>query len=704
VRSLVQRVRITGFTIQGVGPLGRVFVRAADEMLVLYGLNGAGKSALIRAIVGALAGTASGAHVHIAVDRPFDRGEPGSLADDLVRALLRSGSELMDAEVEADDFAWDPADFGLPADASRNYVRPGDYLMDENNLGAAVEAALTKRLPDESPLAALPREAAAQGLFTLVPSGDSSEPRWRLFISVIEDEAAPTLRQHLESYRARWVEWQEDGADEQRALEILTDLVNSDPFMPMGFDRDLQFNVDRPSWAPYSLQFFGDLQAEPGLLPPGLVREGLDTDEVTLAYLTSPRDAPAGLVAAMDGDSVLLHPHVEERLYDICNRSNQILQQLVFDAPVLDLSISHPNEWLNRTSPIRWGALDLPSLEHVTLDALSDFQRRWSSFAIGLAAQADALNSNLRDVFLIVDEPERAAHPRALSFLAQGLAELGENIGAQVIVASHAADFLAPGVARLMHVHRDANGRGVADPLDSLLASDLEDVQRRLGIAPAELLQLIKVFLIVEGQHEIAVLEEVIGDSLHADRVHMMPMRGTHNLLTFLDAQFLATFTDAVFVIALDRTSTSRARSALDRLRHAVSLPTSDPSRHRLVNQALAPLERGTDEEQKLAELIRAAAKNGDLDRMRVHGFSKPDIIEYLPVAEFMPEAQTWREAKKRWPRGTDFKEWLRSQGAKLSVRSLSAIAARVDYVPKEFSDLLETCRHAAMRPHSSDA
>lgn len=39
MRFTSQRVRVIGFTITGVGPIGRVFVPAVDEMLVLYGVK-----------------------------------------------------------------------------------------------------------------------------------------------------------------------------------------------------------------------------------------------------------------------------------------------------------------------------------------------------------------------------------------------------------------------------------------------------------------------------------------------------------------------------------------------------------------------------------------------------------------------------------------------------------------------------------------
>lgn len=696
MRFTTQRVRITGFTITESGPIGRVFIPATEEMMVLYGINGAGKSTLLEAIVAGLKGATGGAEVHLAVDRPFERGDLGSMADDLIRALLRAGAGLMNSALDEIGHLhrWDPAEYGLPESTAIEYRNPGAYFLDDNNLGAAVEAQLLWELPDGSPLSQLPAEIAAQGLFTLRPIGDDGVPLWRLFVSAVEDETAPTTRQYLAWCREQWAAWHLDGGDSEDAEVVNMELLENGP-APEDFRGDLAFGVDRPAWVPHAIEDFGVLEAEPGLFPAGLVSEGFDPVAATLSYLEGRHGEPSGLIAAMDEESLVLHPHVESRLIEVVDRANKILRLLVDDAPVVELTVNHPNEWLYGAQPIEWGALDLPSLHRVGLQSLSSFQRRWAAFAIGLAAQSPALNGDLRDVFLIVDEPERAAHPRALAHLSKGLAMLGEEYGARVVVASHAADFLSSASARLMHVRRDSQGFGVATPLVAPLAADLAEVQSRLGIGPADVLQLIRVFLIVEGQHDVGVINAMVGDALREHRVHLMAMRGTHNLLTLLDSQFLTTFTDATFVVALDRTSMSKVRRAMDSLRQACDQSIPMNGRPRLMQKALEPLQNGTSEERALSELLQALARSGTLERFEVHGLSKPDIIEYLPVADFVPDATSWAEAKKSWPRGTDFKGWLRSLGATVSAKSLEAIASRVDLLPKDFTELVETCERA---------
>jgi hypothetical protein len=107
-------------------------------------------------------------------------------------------------------------------------------------------------------------------------------------------------------------------------------------------------------------------------------------------------------------------------------------------------------------------------------------------------------------------------------------------------------------------------------------------------------------------------------------------------------------------------------------------------SRARLMQKAVAPLANSRiSEEQVLAELLQAAARSGVLDRFEVHGWSKPDIIEYLPVAEFIPDARNWSEAKRDWPREIPFKKWLASRGAKVHGKALAAICCTTRRAPE---------------------
>jgi hypothetical protein len=423
-----------------------------------------------------------------------------------------------------------------------------------------------------------------------------------------------------------------------------------------------------------------------------VVAEGLDPVEVTLDHLTSGFDLPRGLIALLDDSTLVPHDHVAERCRGLEQRANAVLEQLIPDAPTLTVEICHPADWLGGAPPIIWWAHDPPTLRRVRLSSLSGFQYRWAVFSIGLATQSA---SPLRQTFLVVDEPERAAHPIVIDQLVTGLRGLGRDFGAVVVVASHARELLSDPSFTLLHVRRRETGYATARELAGPLQADLAQACRELDLAPPDLLQLVRVFLLVEGDHDVAVIDEVMGDALRAARVHVLPMRGTKNLLGLLDAQFLASFSDARLVVALDRTNAGKARRAWDNARQAAALSIHDPARGPRLDAALRPLARGSAEEQVLAELLRATLRSNLSDRVAVHGFSKPDIIEYLPVQDFIPGTGSWQEAKATWPKDMTFKDWLRSLGVRVTTANLRKSASHLDMLPEDFRKLLAACGEA---------
>jgi len=84
---------------------------------------------------------------------------------------------------------------------------------------------------------------------------------------------------------------------------------------------------------------------------------------------------------------------------------------------------------------------------------------------------------------------------------------------------------------------------------------------------------------------------------------------------------------------------------------------------------------------------------------LEIFGFTKPDILEYLDVSQFVSSAESWAELVKAWrSRGMEpsFKDWLRDQGATISAPAVRKAVQHMDEVPAEFYELLQRCRRAA--------
>jgi hypothetical protein len=206
-----------------------------------------------------------------------------------------------------------------------------------------------------------------------------------------------------------------------------------------------------------------------------------------------------------------------------------------------------------------------------------------------------------------------------------------------------------------------------------------------LGLSPADLLQLYRVFLLVEGSHDEAVLDVLVGDLLEQARTLVLPIRGARNLGSAIESQLLFDFTDATVVIALDGIE---ARRVLPIWEQSLELHTRGR-----IEEAIAVLRRirrpRTQEAELLYAFCRRALETGKSNRIRIFGFEEPDIIHYLSVQSFVPSASSWRDLVEQWDRKRPFKAWLReSMRADVSVAAMRRAAETMDEVPPQFIEL----------------
>ena len=187
------------------------------------------------------------------------------------------------------------------------------------------------------------------------------------------------------------------------------------------------------------------------------------------------------------------------------------------------------------------------------LDAVGAGLRVWALFAVYEAIRRSAGPANGSTVFLF-DEPERHLHPaaqrEAAAFIASIVAE-----GANVIVATHAPAFLNEPIPHARYVRLSRSG-GItrAFPLDPGRLGALEEEWAELGLTRADLIQLTRRALLVEGEHDRRILESFFGDQLSAAQIRILSLRGTDNVLALIDAELLQQLDIPVFLM-LDGTS-----------------------------------------------------------------------------------------------------------------------------------------------------
>lgn len=218
---------------------------------------------------------------------------------------------------------------------------------------------------------------------------------------------------------------------------------------------------------------------------------------------------------------------------------------------------------------------------------------------------------------------------------------------------------------------------------------DLRARAAELGLDPADLLQHTRCILLVEGQHELIILDELLGDEFDRLGIEMLCMRGAKALKTW-DAQILERFTDVPIVVLVDNDQADRLRGIWERAKDAAA--SGEVQSALEIVDEMKSGGRGSEGEF-LRELCKELLQRDDTERYHITAFDKPDIPEYLrpvDIATAVGPDATWDTLRKR-AGATNFKNWMKKQyRADYSDESLQAAASKLDEIPADFVDLLQ--------------
>lgn len=153
----------------------------------------------------------------------------------------------------------------------------------------------------------------------------------------------------------------------------------------------------------------------------------------------------------------------------------------------------------------------------------------------------------------VLDEPERHLHPKAQEQAARWLGSRVDD-RTTVLLATHALPFLSLPAAEVEYalVSRgsDRVTRVSSMTADVWGALDKRASESGLG-SRAQLIQLARAFLIVEGAHDEAVVRHFFGHELDRHRIVVLPARGAKKARSLIEAELLALL-DAPMIVLFD--------------------------------------------------------------------------------------------------------------------------------------------------------
>lgn len=708
-----QEMHVAGVSIFGPPPLGWSHVSFQPGVTALYGKNGAGKTRLLAAISAALRGEAgldAWGLVHVIVPGPGDfwAGAWRSQFDAALASHLTStrGAQFgrlvsfRDARYHDSDADFEEAVADLQAFASS--VVEEDFSP--SSVSEIVAAQLRQLVsasnwnPEFSAADATIAEVADGGHFTLLATGTPAEPGWTIYAAGLPSwpDAAATIEQDRRFYdlMREAVQAQDDPERVARVVERVSSGRTAPSMYPWeevgpfgaaiiagtGIWRDgstFSEQADHswqvwPDWAGVPMVELGHINQLPVMVIPETV-EQTAADETTRRHLAA---SCAPLLELATSDEAVFTEQFTAAVADLNVRASQTMSLVLQENAELRFDAASPARWFLGEFA-SWQMLDVPSGQWVPLAGLSAAQQRWASVAVALAVAGQQRDSN--PLIFLFDEPEHGLHRGLEDRLPQALLGLARTSGVAIVAATHSPAMLnQPQISR-MHVNR-VRGHATAEhlPLEVTLRLDRDLAALSLGLSPAALLQTVRVFVLVEGQHDKAILDVLLLDDLRQASAVTVPMGGGLAAASIADSELLFEFTDAQIVIVLDNVAMAELMPLWEQ-----ATAHAEAGDLRRARRAAAELERLDGWEAKwMRDLLGRGLDRGVWRRIVPATLGEPDVICYLPVHGFIDGA-SWTDLKQEWRqhyaprRPKDFKGWLEQRnphGVKIGLKSIQAV------------------------------
>gem|GEM_PF-2924305 len=681
--------RLLGVTVCGPAPIGRVHIPLTDPLVALYGRNGAGKTRLLTAMIAALRGQRlddSWGLVHVQVDgaeiglEAFDDVWRGSLArsmrdhlnrlrGDVVAHFARRRDEEFD-EGSGDEYAEVLDDFRSFAAAVVDERHSPTNLRELVGAHFAAHQMLLAELEHVGDFmrfhAAAIAEITAGGHFVLRATGSPDEPRWSVYAAasagdpacaaIIEQDRARPDRGDDTAPAADPGSWLSNSGFPWRELsDIAEAFISGRGYVGPGRNPDAGNDVAAVGWPAWAAIPVLEVATICAPLVAMVTHETTtdDVDRLTREHIL--RAAAGRVLSSFASGGAVLHPDVEPLLAGLSADASRFLRYVFPDAPGLVFAPGDPNAWLAGELPI-WVArfADGTSL---ALRHLSTAQRRWASLSCALAVSVAGRRSiggqqppsgartDSLPVTFLCDEPESGLHRRAEAELPDALVRIAAESGVRIAVATHSPALLDPTRVVLVHVTRLSSGAAAARPMDLALREELEreSMSEDLGLTPADLLQMVRCIVIVEGKHDEVVLGGLLADDLDAWSV-VYPVGGAKQMVSLASAGLLWDFTDAAIVIVVDNIARPTIAPVWEKAQALMAAGRTEAA-----IRALVPLGKLPGAEARwLQNLLTRAIRARRGHRIRLETLSAPDVICYLPAEEFVP-GKSWEELIAEW-------------------------------------------------------
>jgi energy-coupling factor transporter ATP-binding protein EcfA2 len=280
--------------------------------------------------------------------------------------------------------------------------------------------------------------------------------------------------------------------------------------------------------------------------------------------------------------------------------------------------------------------------------------------------------------WVVIDEPEAGLHRSAEAELARALSSDSWNRGSVVVVATHSPEFLDLPNAHVLHID---DGR-----VRELSEIDREDLIS-LGLRPGDLLTQVRTFLLVEGEHERIIFENLFHEELRRAGCKIVVARGGRSMKDVFESQMIFNFSDATVLCLLDNIESKEINSIWSESKRLAE--KADLIQAGQYIRSSLPGSKSS-ENVFLSQFLTLALANGQHERVEVWGLSKADISLYFEPSNFGLK-RSWQELLEiHSSSDPSFKEWAtKKYGADFTVQAIDRASKSMDSIPDEFVNLI---------------
>jgi energy-coupling factor transporter ATP-binding protein EcfA2 len=253
--------------------------------------------------------------------------------------------------------------------------------------------------------------------------------------------------------------------------------------------------------------------------------------------------------------------------------------------------------------------------------------------------------------FLLADEFDRHLHPAASQQLLTLIDQFAKDSSSYVILSTHSIGSMA--------IHRHTQLFAVKE-LDSTFRitterqTDSKALSITLGVPELDLRKLKKLFLLVEGNHEVIILGKLIeaNDEL-ASKVELLNLNGLYGLANFWRSYLQHENADVLIVYDKRNHDLEsewlQIKSKTAGARFTENLWSKHPGISQLLSKCLnrrkaGKFTQGDTELTALAWLLKEILEPNEhqirnVKRLHLHGLEVPDVVDCLPISAF-PKAK----------------------------------------------------------------